>query len=67
MAKRLIDIDDRLLSSARAHLGTDTIKDTVNAALAEAAGRRDNEVEAAFEVLGAMTFTDADRENSWKR
>ena len=30
MAKHLVDIDDDALSAARAQLGTDTIKDTVN-------------------------------------
>ena len=31
--KRLVDIDDDLLERARSIAGTDTIKDTVNAAL----------------------------------
>jgi len=31
--KRLVDIDDDLLQRARSIAGTDTIKDTVNAAL----------------------------------
>jgi Arc/MetJ family transcription regulator len=35
MTKRLVDIDDSALDEARAALGTDTIKDTVNTALAE--------------------------------
>ena len=34
MTKRLVDIDDELLERARAELGCDTIKDTVNRALA---------------------------------
>lgn len=37
MAKRLIDIDDDLLRKARETLGTGTMKDTVNQALAEVA------------------------------
>lgn len=36
MTKRLVDIDDDMLSGARLVLGTDTIKDTVNAALRNA-------------------------------
>lgn len=36
MTKRLIDIDDDLLRKARRTLGTQTMKDTVNQALAEA-------------------------------
>ena len=35
MTKRLVDIDDATLDEARRVLGTDTIKDTVNTALAE--------------------------------
>jgi Arc/MetJ family transcription regulator len=35
MTKRLIDIDDGLLRRARKTLGTATMKDTVNQALAE--------------------------------
>ncbi|HEX4216714.1 MAG TPA: type II toxin-antitoxin system VapB family antitoxin [Candidatus Dormibacteraeota bacterium] len=35
MAKRLVEIDDELLREAREALGSATIKDTVNAALAE--------------------------------
>ncbi|MBM3694754.1 MAG: type II toxin-antitoxin system VapB family antitoxin [Actinobacteria bacterium] len=37
MTKRLIDIDDDLLAGARSALGTGTMKETVNRALAEAA------------------------------
>lgn len=36
MTKRLVDIDDGLLQEAAAVLGTSTMKDTVNRALAEA-------------------------------
>jgi Arc/MetJ family transcription regulator len=47
MAKTLIDIDDGVLAAAREALGTETKKDTVNAALHEvaalAARRRDIE------------------------
>lgn len=35
MAKRLVDIDDRLLEEATKVLGTSTMKDTVNRSLAE--------------------------------
>lgn len=37
MTKRLVDIDDEVLEQARAALGTVTLKDTVNASLAETA------------------------------
>lgn len=35
MSKRLVDIDDDVLEQARQVLGTSTLKDTVNTALAE--------------------------------
>lgn len=35
MTKRLIDVDDERLEAVRALLGTNTLKDTVNEALAE--------------------------------
>jgi Arc/MetJ family transcription regulator len=35
MTKRLVEIDDEVLEDARRSLGTLTIKDTVNTALAE--------------------------------
>ncbi len=35
MTKRLVDIDDELLATATDILGTSTMKDTVNEALAE--------------------------------
>ena len=35
MTKRLIDVDDELVEQARGALGTQTLKDTVNAALSE--------------------------------
>lgn len=45
MTKRLVDIDDSVLDEARAALGTDTIKETVNTALTQAtalAARREH-------------------------
>jgi Arc/MetJ family transcription regulator len=63
----LIDIDDELLAAAKAHFRTSTIKDTINAALAESAGRREREVEAAFDTLAGIEFTNADRADAWKR
>ncbi len=35
MTKRLVDVDDEVLEKAREVLGTTTLKDTVNASLAE--------------------------------
>jgi Arc/MetJ family transcription regulator len=67
MAKRLVDIDDNLLEAAKAHFHTTTIKDTVNAALADAAGKRMTEVKAAMDTLAGFDFTEfnTDRGAAW--
>lgn len=63
MAKTLIDIDEGVLAAAREALGTETKKDTVNAALHEvaalAARRRDIERlrSGALRDLGAPEIT----------
>jgi Arc/MetJ family transcription regulator len=52
MTKRLIDVDDAALEAARRVLGTDTMKDTVNAALrasVQAAERRQHVDAAALQ------------------
>ncbi|MBA8825823.1 Arc/MetJ family transcription regulator [Saccharopolyspora lacisalsi] len=63
--KHLVDVDEGALSSAREHLGTTTIKETVNTALRQAseqdAGGQD--IETALDVLAAMDFED--REKAW--
>lgn len=64
MAKHLVDIDEDALSAARAELGTDTIRDTVNQALARAAGRRAAVVRSALDVLAK--FEPGDREQAWR-
>lgn len=40
MVKRLVDIDDALLTKAKEVLGLNTMKDTVNAALEEVVNRQ---------------------------
>ena len=61
MTKRLIDIDDELLSEASELLGTRTMKDTVNLALSDvvntAARRRHSD------RLATMDGIDLDRED----
>jgi len=47
MAKHLVDIDDDALGAARAQLGTETIKDTVNEALLRAGRARSKTVNSA--------------------
>ena len=51
MTKRLIDVDDQALDAARAQLGTQTIKDTVNEALRRAAAARQVALHEALDVL----------------
>jgi Arc/MetJ family transcription regulator len=64
MTKRLVDLDDAALDAARAHLGTRTIKDTVNQALRQAAAARHGELQRALDVLSARELDD--RTASWR-
>jgi Arc/MetJ family transcription regulator len=64
--KHLVDLDEAALVAAQEHLGTSTIKDTVNAALNLATGRTvsGEEIEAALDVLAEMELPD--RESLWR-
>ena len=64
MTKRLIDVDDDALDAARAHLGTRTIKDTVNEALRNAARQRSTELASALSVLADVDLDD--RSAAWR-
>ncbi len=64
MTKRLVDLDDDALAAARARLGTKTIKDTVNAALRQAAAARRSQLSEALEVLARFELSD--RSESWR-
>lgn len=64
MAKHLVDIDEQALSAARAQLGTHTIRDTVNAALNRAAGRRSAKVKRSLDRLARLE--PADRAEAWR-
>ena len=64
VGKHLIDIDENALSAARAELGTETIKATVNEALAAAAFPRAPRVSKALDVLADSALRD--REHSWR-
>lgn len=72
MTKRLVDIDDGTLDRAKLILGTDTIKDTVNAALIEtvrAAERREHVDRDALKRFAAATKDLADDEvmtDAWR-
>jgi Arc/MetJ family transcription regulator len=61
--KHLVDLDEEALAAAQEHLGTTTIKDTVNAALNLATGRTisGEEIEAALDVWAGMEFIDRDK------
>ncbi|MEP6814627.1 MAG: hypothetical protein ABI873_03640 [Marmoricola sp.] len=64
--KHLVDVDDDALERAKRHLGTPTIKATVNAALRLAAGSSaaDDELDAALETLASLEFED--RSAPWR-
>ena len=64
MAKHLVDIDEQALSAARAKLGTQTIRDTVNEALNRAAGRRSAEVKRSLDRLARLELDD--RNDAWR-
>ena len=64
MAKRLIDIDEKALTAARAELGTVTIKETVNRALRLAAADRDPRVTSALDLLAEADLVD--RSEAWR-
>jgi Arc/MetJ family transcription regulator len=59
MTKRLVDIDDEVLEDARRLLGTATIKETVNTALAESvkAARRQAVTKEDLQRVGTTTLT----------
>jgi Arc/MetJ family transcription regulator len=64
MTKHLVDIDDEALGAARARLGTDTIKDTVNEALRQVSHSRKKEVARSIDVLIRAKLQD--REKAWR-
>ena len=64
VAKHLVDLDEEMLDSARAELGTTTIKDTVNEALRRATSRREHSVAAALDVLARAHLDD--RADAWR-
>ncbi len=64
MSKHLVDIDDAALSAARAQLGTETIKETVNEALRQVSRGRSKGVARAIDVLVRAKLEDRDR--AWR-
>lgn len=64
VSKHLVDIDDDALGAARARLGTQTIKDTVNEALRQISHGRGKEVARSIDVLVKAKLEDRDR--AWR-
>lgn len=64
MAKHLVDIDESALRAARASLGTDTIKDTVNRALRQVGGGDRARVKRSLDRLARAKL--APREDAWR-
>lgn len=64
MAKHLVDLDEASLAAARARLGTETLKETVNEALRRVAVDRSTDVRKALDVLANAALLD--REDAWR-
>jgi len=64
MSKHLVEIDDRILRTARAELRTATIKETVNEALRRAGGSRGPRVKRKLDILARAHL--ADRSEAWR-
>jgi Arc/MetJ family transcription regulator len=64
MGKHLVDLDESALEAARAKLGTETIKDTVNGALRRASGDHEANVRDRLDVLAQAELVA--REQAWR-
>ena len=64
VSKHLVDIDDEVLSAARAQLGTATIKETVNAALRHVSRGRSRRVAKALDEFVRAKLED--RSRAWR-
>lgn len=64
VAKHLVDIDEHALRNARAQLGVDTIKETVNRALRLVGDDRNAAVRARLDALAHAEL--APREQAWR-
>ena len=64
MSKHLVDIDEEALRAARARLGSETIKETVNRALRQAG---EQQLEAVKRRLDLLARAELDpREQAWR-
>ncbi|HEY5195351.1 MAG TPA: hypothetical protein VIJ39_15960 [Solirubrobacteraceae bacterium] len=64
MAKHLVDIDEQALVNARAQLGVDTIKETVNRALRLVGEDRGTIVKERLDALADAELVP--REHAWR-
>ena len=64
MSKHLVDIDEEALRAARARLGSETIKETVNRALRHAGGEHRRAVKRRLDQLARADL--AARERAWR-
>jgi Arc/MetJ family transcription regulator len=64
MAKHLVDIDEQALQDARAQLGVDTIKETVNRALRLVGSDHSAAVSERLDTLAGADLTP--REQAWR-
>lgn len=64
VAKHLVDIDEDALRTARARLGTQTIKETINRALHQAGGGDRTRVKRSLDRLARAKL--AAREDAWR-
>ena len=64
MGKHLVDIDEEALRTARAKLGSATIKETVNRALRQAGDEHRDAVKRRLDLLAKTDV--AAREQAWR-
>jgi Arc/MetJ family transcription regulator len=64
MTKRLVEIPDELLIAAQAALGTATMKDTINQALANSVFEAEQELDKALHF--ASSFDTSSRVDAWR-
>jgi Arc/MetJ family transcription regulator len=64
MSKHLVDIDEEALKTARAKLGSQTIKETVNLALRQAGAEHQRTTRRRLDLLAGADL--AAREQAWR-
>ncbi len=64
MSKHLVDIDEEALGAARARLGSETIKETVNRALRQAGDQQPEAVKRRLDLLARAELDP--REQAWR-